>query len=99
MKKKEKSSDELLAEVYVSTYKHLHDSTLNTISFYENQYKMYENLIDTHKDMEPIKFFKKSHQKWQDELDRLMKCYDDAWTNFINECKELEEVEQLAVMS
>ena len=99
MKKKEKSSDELLAEVYVSTYKYLHDSTLNTISFYENQYKMYENLIDTHKDMEPIKLFKKSHQKWQDELDRLIQCYDDAWTNFINECKELEEVDQLAVMS
>ena len=99
MKKKEKSSDELLAEVYVSTYKYLHDSTLNTISFYENQYKMYENLIDTHKDMEPIKLLKKSHQKWQDELDRLTQCYDDAWTNFINECKELEEVDQLAVMS
>ena len=39
MKKNEKSSDELLAELYVSTYKHLHDSTLSTISFYENQYK------------------------------------------------------------
>ena len=57
MKKNEKSSDELLAELYVSTYKHLHDSTLSTISFYENQYKMYENLINNHKDLEPMKLF------------------------------------------
>ena len=99
MKKKEKSSDELLAELYVSTYKYLHDSTLNTISFYENQYKMYGNLINTHKELEPMKIFKKSHQKWQDELDRLTKCCDDAWTNYMSECEELVKVDQLATLS
>ena len=90
MKKKEKSSDELLAEVYVSTYKHLHDSTLNTISFYENQYKMYENLIDTHKDMEPIKLFKKSHQKWQDELDNRKRITDEKLKKFYEKYPDLE---------
>ncbi len=99
MRKEGKSSDELLAEVYVSTYKYLHDSTLNTISFYEKQYKMYGNLIESHKDLEPIKFFKRSHQKWQDEMDKLKESYDNAFTNFLNECNELIEVDKLARMS
>ena len=97
--KQVKDQDQLLAELYVSTYKHLYNSTLTTIDLYENQYKLYESLIDTHLELEPMKIFKKSHKEWEDELSRLTKCYDDAWGNFIDECKELIEIEELATIS
>ena len=99
MGKKQKNSDQILAELYVSTYKYLRNTTLNTISFYESQYKMYQKLICSHMDLEPIKLFKNAHQKWQKELEQLKTSYDQAWENYLDECNELVEIQKLVEMA
>ena len=98
MSKKAKNSDQLFAELFVSTFKNLNDSTLKTIYFYENQYKIYDKLICSHMDSEPMKIFKKAHKKWEEELEQLKRSYNKAWENYIDECNEWVEIQKLVKM-
>ena len=60
---KKLSAEEAFCKIYTTLYKSLDNTTKATIKFYENEYKMYEELILNHLEDEPPKFFKKTHIK------------------------------------
>lgn len=86
---KKLSTEEALGELFVSTYKYLDETTKSTITFYENQYKMYQRYIVEHLEEEPPKLFKKAHLKWKKKLDDLNEKYDEYFSNYLEECEEL----------
>lgn len=91
-KKKEKNVDELFAELYVSTLNYVRKNTISTIKFYENKCNRVRREIIIHKEYEPLKIFKKSHLKWEEKLKKLQEEYDNTFDNFLNECKEFENI-------
>lgn len=89
MKKKEKDN---LIDIYGLNYKILYESTLLTLSFYENQYKLYDDLITSYSQSKPLKIFKNSYKKWEKRLEILNQKYEIALDNYINNCKILENI-------
>ena len=87
--KKTLSTKEAFNEVYKTLYKSVDQCTKSFMEFYENQCKMYEDLIESHLKDEPPKFFKKLHKKWEDKLIELNNEHDKAFENYIEECEEL----------
>ena len=83
------TTEEAFCEIFKTTYEYLDKTTKLTIDFYEKQYKRYEKQIVDHLEEEPPKFFKKTHKKWQDELDSLNDSRDKAFSNYLEECQEL----------
>lgn len=95
---KKESNNELekaFAELYVSNAINLKNSTMNSAKFYDEKCKFIRKQIYILENEEPFKFFKKSHKNWEDKLQDLKQKYDDSFTNFIEECKELENVMKL----
>lgn len=92
---KQLSTEEVLCEIFKSTYNYLDKTTQASIKFYENQYKMYQKLIVDHLEEEPPKFFKKLHKKWEDKLETLNNDHDKAFENYLEECQDLYELHTL----
>lgn len=95
---KKESSNELekaFAELYVSNAINLKNSTINIAKFYNEKCKFIRKQIFILKNEEPLKFFKKSHKNWEDKLQDLKQKYDNSFTNYIEKCKELENVMNL----
>ena len=90
--KKELTSEELLAQIYATSYKFVHDSTLNFIKLYDNKYKMLKRQMIDHEEKEPFKFLKKSHENWEIRKARLNLELDETFNNLIEEYKELEKI-------
>lgn len=97
MTKKESNIEleKAFAELYVSSAINLKNSTMNSIRLYDEKCKFIRNQIYTLKNEEPLKFFKKSHKNWENKLKKLKQKYDDSFTDFIGECKELEDIIEL----
>jgi len=93
--KKTLTTEEALAELFVSTYKYLDKTTKSTIEFYEKQYKMYEKYIVEHLEEEPPKLFKKSHKKWEEKLTSLKEKHDELFGCYLEECEELYKLHTL----
>lgn len=93
-KKKDKvvSTDELFAELYVSTAKHIQDSTFLFAEMYDKQYKMYSNLLINHCESEPLKIFKKAHKCWEEEKEELEQKKESAFGKYMEECNDLYEL-------
>ncbi len=83
------SEEDKFVSLYVSVYKYLHNSILNTINFYQSQCRLYEVLIDKHMKLEPFVLFKKSHLKWKTELEQLQLSYEKSLKNYVDSCEEL----------
>lgn len=92
---KKLTTEEAFCEIYKTLYKSLENTTQATIKFYENEYKMYEELIVNHLEDEPPKFLKKTHKKWEDKLEELTNEHDEAYKNYIDECQELYKLHTL----
>lgn len=91
-KKNELSVEEAFVKLYVTNLKYVHEGTLLSIKFYENKCNKLINEIDNLKDEEPLKIFKKSHQKWEAKLKQLQKDYEKASDTLFNEYKEFEAI-------
>lgn len=93
-KKKDKdvSTEELFAKLCVSTAKYLQDSTFLFAEMYDNQYKMYTNLLINHCENEPFKFLKKAHKRWEEEKEELEQKKESAFGKYMKECNELYEL-------
>lgn len=93
MEKKQKlTTEEALAQLYVSTYKFSHDNTFNIIKLYDVKYKMLKNKMIEHEEKEPLKFFKKTHKNWEIKKDKLNLELEITFNNLMEEYKELEEL-------
>ena len=88
-------SNKELDMLYNITSKSLKSGFNLTMGYYENQYKMYDELIQIHLKHEPLKIFKKSYKKWEDELHELNDKHNEAYLNFFKEYEELCDLEQL----
>lgn len=93
--KKTLTIEEAFTELFVSTYKYLDESSRSTINFYEKQYKMYERYIVEHLEDEPTKLFKKTHKKWEEELNLLKEKHDELFSYYLEECEELYKLHTL----
>lgn len=81
--------------MFITTYKYLDKTTELYIDFYENQYKRYEKCIVDHLEEEPPKFFKKKHKLWEEKLEELKRCHDEAFSNYLEECEDLYKLHTL----
>jgi len=96
-KKQEFTTDETLAQIFVSTYKFAYDSTHSFIKFYNDKYKMLTREMYEHEENEPLKFFKKAHKAWEIKKDKLSLELDNTFKNLMDEYKELEDLINLSV--
>lgn len=95
---KNEASNELektFAELYISSAINLKNSIINIANFYDKKCNFIRKQICILENEEPLKFFKKSHKNWEDKLHDLSQKYDDAFTKFIEECKELESIMEI----
>lgn len=93
--KEQLNYEESFAKLYVSSIINLRDSTMSIANFYDNKCKMIRQQIYDLKEEEPLKIFKRSHTKWENNLQKLQEKYDDTFTKFLDECIELENVTKL----
>ena len=57
---------------------------INTLEFYKTKYEITLSKIKHHTDSEPSKLFKKSHFKWEKELNELNRELDDTYNQIKN---------------
>ena len=69
----EKSNSELASKFIQLTECHLLEESKLFIEHYEQRIKYKSKLLAIVMDEEPSKFFKKAHQKWEDEKKRQKK--------------------------
>lgn len=100
-RKQDKITDEdkAIAELYVTCYKSLHDSTLSLIRLYENNFKSLNQILSLELDNEPFKFFKKSHIEWENKIKELKNKIELNEQNLFEEYKELEKLLELTNFS
>ncbi len=67
-------------------------SAVSSINALETKRKLRENLIKNHLSKEPYKIFKKRHNQWKQELDKLNSEYDKVYNDYLDECVELENM-------
>lgn len=79
-KKNEKSLEFQFAKLYVNEV----ERAKKDIEFTYNRIKLWEDLKNSHYDMEPLKIFKNKHKDWKNKLDDYNKRLFEMY-------KELEE--------
>lgn len=91
-KKQELTTEEAFAQLYATSYKFAHNSTLNFIDFYDNKCKMLRREMFEHEEKEPLKIFKKTHKNWEIKKDKLSIEFENTFNNLMEEYKELEDL-------
>lgn len=91
-KKQEITTEEAFAEIYATSYKFTHDSTLSFINFYNEKCKMLRHEIIEHEENEPFKIFKKTHKNWEIKKDKLETELENTFNNLMEEYAELESL-------
>ncbi len=73
MAKKDKklSAEEALVEVFKVSLDYIDKSDKLHMQFLDTRAKFLTQQIAYKEDEEPMKFFKKAHKKWEDELEKL----------------------------
>lgn len=93
---KSMNKDELIINLFKTQFDYCYKNTNGFITFYESKKNRLICQIYEHTKEEPCKFFKKTHKKWQDELDSLNKDLDDTYDKLMEEYKELEKLLKIA---
>lgn len=86
------NKDELISKLFKLQFDYCYKNTNEFIEFYENKKNRLIRQIYDHSKEEPCKFLKKTHKKWQDELDLLNKDLDDTFNKLTEEYVELEKL-------
>lgn len=70
------------AEAFAKLYKTGIDMAKSDIKCLSNMIKFNEERVKNHYDSEPLKFFKKKHQKWEDELKEINEHLHSLYESF-----------------
>ena len=89
------SDDEIITKTITLLTLHLRDATLLFADFYDKQCKLIREEFDNLIDNEPPKIFRKAHQGWEQEKEKLLDKYDETFTKYLEECQDLEELMNL----
>lgn len=97
MKKKENANnDEIIARLYVNLFINIKNSTLALAEHYDKQSTFLLEKLYELKDNEPPKTFRKTHKEWEQAVEILEKKHDTTFNLYMEQCKELEELMNLA---
>ena len=71
---------------------HQVEETKHFIEFYENQLNFYNQMYDSHLEIEPCKFFKKKHEKWESQRRQYYDKISEIEESFGQELGELDKL-------
>ena len=89
-----KYNDDLLTEkmiekIYVASF---NQSTLDSIDFYDKQYKEIQSQLYEHENNKPLLIFKNAHKNWEDERKQLNSRLEEISKILLYEYKEIETI-------
>lgn len=94
-KEKTNNNAELNALLYSMCVKLLQNNTKQIISFYNFKKEILSDTILAHREKEPLKIFKTSHEEWANREKELYQDLHETENNLIKEIEYLEDLKKM----